>query len=79
MKPRHPIDDPNHDIYHAGGVVGDRSMLGLWCYKMEKHLELHPETRYLFCEHMAYVGANGVLKDMFCRFCKEDMDAEADT
>ena len=74
--PGHPIDDPMHPAWH--GTSDPEKVLKSHIAGMEKHIQLHPETAYLFCEHGAYVGANGVLKDLFCRFCKEECDNNSD-
>jgi hypothetical protein len=75
--PGHPIDDPMHPVWHESGFrnMPDEKALRGHVASMEKHFELHPDIRYQFCGHSAYAGANRVLADLFCRFCKEDLDA----
>lgn len=73
--PTHPTDDPGHPIHGALKNPTKEDKIRSARAKMVKHLQHNPETAYQFCEHGSYVGANGVLRLMFCRYCVEDENA----
>lgn len=73
--PTHPTDDLGHPIHGALKNPTKQNKIDAARAKMTKHLQLNPEQSYLFCFHGSYVGANGVLRLMFCRYCNEDANA----
>ena len=60
------FDDHDPRFYACGKDVAKR--LAIVAGGSKRHIELHPELAYLFCEHGTYVGANGVLHS--CEFCE---------
>lgn len=70
--PTHPTDDPSHPIYGALMGPSREKKIAAGRAKMLAHQALNPDHAYLFCEHGTYVGANGVLRLQFCRYCLEE-------
>lgn len=60
------FDDQDKRFYNCGKDVAKR--LAIVQAGSARHIELHPELAYLFCEHGTYVGAHGALHS--CEFCE---------